>query len=76
MKRLLAFGFGIFIAGFYLAFLNDCWSYFSKYSVPSSDVFYVLMMMIWHMYPFMIMFLGLLLLFVGVKKTNIMEVDD
>jgi len=71
MKKLVIFGASIVFLGFYLTFLNDCWSYFSDWTPPSSDVFYSLMITIWHSYPFIVMFLGLILLFVGAKSKTI-----
>lgn len=76
MKKILIFGFGLMMAGLYLSWLNDCWSYLEEYTPPSSDVFYALMVLIWHIYPYLVMLLGLAVFIIGARQKSIMEADD
>lgn len=76
MIKILAFGLGLFAGGFFMSWFNDSWSYFANYVPPSTDVFYTLMMMIWHMYPFLIMFLGIIVLLLGAKGQTYTVVDE
>lgn len=76
MKKIMIFVFGLFMAGLYLSFLNDCWSYLEAYTPPSDDVFYNLMMFVWNTYPYLIMLVGLFVLLVSAKAKSIMEADE
>jgi hypothetical protein len=76
MNKIAVFAFGLFMAGLYLSWVNPCWSYLAEYTPPSSDIFFVLMMLVWHTYPYIIMFLGIALLLLSARKKNITEVDD
>ena len=76
MKNLMAFGFGLMIAGFFWSLLQDSWSYFADFSPPSTDIFFTLMIMVWYALPWIIFFIGFILVLVSAKGKNIMEASE
>jgi len=73
MRKIIALGLAFIIGGFFIALLDDSWSYFSNYTPPAGDIFYTLMITVWHTFPFIIMILGVILLILSGRRNS--EVD-